>query len=113
MSVANANEEVLAGLSKVDERQMHRVSITEGTEVAGELGYYAQQAVYENQMSSDEYHTLLQIVEAEATGGDIMSKMMVAGVVLNRVRDSHFPDTICEVVWQGRTVSADYGRTYS
>ena len=100
LSVANANEEVLAGLSKVDRTQMHRVSITEGTEVAGELGYYAQQAVSENQMSSDEYHTLLQIVEAEATGGDIMSKMMVAGVVLNRVRDSHFPDTICEVVWQ-------------
>lgn len=100
LNVANANEEVLAGLSKVDRKEIHRVSITEGTEVAKGLGYYAQQAVYENQMSSEEYNTLLQIVEAEATGGDVMSKMMVAGVVLNRVRDSHFPDTICEVVWQ-------------
>lgn len=100
LSVADANEEVLAGLSKVDRKEIHRASITQGTKTAGELGYYAQQTVYENQMSSDEYHTLLQIVEAEATGGDVMSKMMVAGVVLNRVRDSHFPDTICEVVWQ-------------
>ncbi len=33
-------------------------------------------------MSGEEYYTLLQIVEAEATGGDVMSKMMVAGVVL-------------------------------
>lgn len=100
LDVADANEEVLAGLGKVDRRQLNRTSIAEGMKAAEGLGYYAQQTVYENQMSSDEYYTLLQIVEAEATGGDMMSKMMVAGVVLNRVRDPHFPDTISDVVWQ-------------
>lgn len=100
LDVADANEEVLAGLGKVDRRQLYRTSISEGMKAAESLGYYAQQTVYEHQMSSDEYYTLLQIVEAEATGGDMMSKMMVAGVVLNRVRDPHFPDTISDVVWQ-------------
>lgn len=114
VSVADANEEVLAGVSGLDRRAIHRKAIGQGTRIASELGYYAQQAVYENQMSADEYYTLLQIVEAEATGGDLTSKMMVAGVVLNRVRDSHFPDTIYEVVWQKEQFqpTAD-GRIYS
>lgn len=98
--VTDANETVLAGASGLDKRIIHKEAIGQGTQKAAELGYYAQQIVLENQMSSDEYYTLLQIVEAEATGGDIISKMMVAGVVLNRVKDSHFPDTIYEVVWQ-------------
>lgn len=114
LSVADANEEVLAGVSGVDRRRIHRSSIGSGVKKASELGYYAQQAVYENQMSSDEYYTLLQIVEAEATGGDITSKMMVAGVVLNRVRDSHFPDTIYDVVWQDAQFQPTVdGRIYS
>lgn len=100
LRAADANEEVLAGISGVDRRVIHQKTFEQGTLKASELGYYAQQTVYENQMSSDDYYTLLQIVEAEATGGDLISKMIVAGVVINRVRDSHFPDTICEVVWQ-------------
>ena len=40
--------------------------------------------------------------------------MMVAGVVLNRVRDSHFPDTIQEVVWQkDQFQPTSDGRIYS
>lgn len=112
--VTDANEEVLAGASGLDRRVIHKEAIGQGTTKAAELGYYAQQIVLENQMSSDEYYTLLHIVEAEATGGDVISKMMVAGVVLNRVRDSHFPDTIYEVVWQKEQFqpTAD-GRIYS
>lgn len=112
--VTDANEEVLAGVSGLDKRVVRRQAIGQGTQKAAELGYYAQQIVHDNQMSSDEYYTLLQIVEAEATGGDVISKMMVAGVVLNRVRDSHFPDTIYEVVWQADQFqpTAD-GRIYS
>ena len=114
LSAVHANEEVLAGISGVDRRVIHREAFEKGTQKASELGYYAQQTVYENQMSSEEYYTLLQIVEAEATGGDIMSKMIVAGVVLNRVRDSHFPDTIYEVVWQDAQFQPTMdGRIYS
>ncbi len=51
-------------------------------------------------ISEDDYNVLLRIVEAEATGGTITSKKMVANVVLNRVADSHFPDSVAEVVFQ-------------
>lgn len=114
VSVAETQEEVLAGARGLDRRAIHRTMLTQGMQKAKELGYYAQQAVLENQMSSDEYYTLLQIVEAEATGGDVTSKMMVAGVVLNRVRDSHFPDTITDVVWQnGQFQPTADGRIYT
>ena len=54
----------------------------------------------QNQMNTTDYYTLLQIVEAEATGGDMKSKILIADVVLNRVKDSRFPDNIYDVVWQ-------------
>lgn len=44
---------------------------------------------------------IFKIVEAEATGGDVMSKIMVADVIINRVRSSRFPNTITEVIFQG------------
>ncbi len=114
VSAVDSKTEVLAGVTAVDRRVIHQTNIQEGTQKAKELGYYAQQTVYENQMSWDEYYTLLQIVEAEATGGDVMSKMMVAGVVLNRVKDSRFPDTISEVVWQDEQFQpTSDGRIYS
>jgi N-acetylmuramoyl-L-alanine amidase len=114
VSVVNGNENALAGASGVDRRAIRRYSIQSGTQVASQLGYFAQQAVYENQMSSADYQALLQIVEAEATGGDLMSKMMVAGVVLNRVQDEHFPDAICDVVWEDSQFQPTMdGRIYS
>ena len=104
----------LAGACGLDRRAIRKRQIASGTTKAKELGYYAQQTIQENQMSGEEYYTLLQIVEAEATGGDVMSKMMVAGVVLNRVKDSHFPDTIQEVVWQDDQFQpTSDGRIYS
>ncbi|MDD5949210.1 MAG: cell wall hydrolase [Lachnospiraceae bacterium] len=51
-------------------------------------------------LSQEDYNVLLRIVEAEATGGTRKSKKMVANVVLNRVVDSHFPNTVSEVVYQ-------------
>ena len=51
--------------------------------------------------TDEDYNNFLKIVEAEATGGDIMSKIMVADVIINRVRSSRFPNTITEVIFQG------------
>ena len=51
-------------------------------------------------VAKKEYKILTRIVEAEMTGGDIKSKRLVANVILNRVKDSSFPDTIEEVVFQ-------------
>ena len=47
-----------------------------------------------------EYDNLLRIVEAEAGGEDIIGKMLVANVVLNRVEDKQFPNSINEVIFQ-------------
>ena len=47
-----------------------------------------------------EYNVLLRIVEAEAGGEDIIGKMLVANVIMNRVNSSRFPDTVTEVVYQ-------------
>ena len=62
-------------------------------------------------MDGNDYYTLLQIVEAEATGGDIKSKILIANVVLNRVKDSRFPDTIYDVVWQTAGGSPQFSPT--
>ncbi|SES80064.1 cell wall hydrolase [[Clostridium] polysaccharolyticum] len=51
-------------------------------------------------LASGEKDILLRIVEAEATGEDITGKMLVANVVLNRVKSTHFPDSVEGVVFQ-------------
>lgn len=56
------------------------------------------------ELSEDDLNILLRIVEAEAGGEDENGKLLVANVVLNRVKSPLFPDTIREVVYQ-----QDYG----
>lgn len=47
-----------------------------------------------------DYEVLLKIVQAEAGICDEKGKIMVANVILNRVRNSEFPDTITDVVYE-------------
>ncbi|HJB90450.1 MAG TPA: cell wall hydrolase [Candidatus Eisenbergiella merdigallinarum] len=54
--------------------------------------------IYE--ISGEDYETLLKIVEAEAGSEDEEGKLLVANVVLNRVKSDDFPDTVTEVVYQ-------------
>ncbi len=51
-------------------------------------------------ISEEDYINLLRIVEAEASGEDETGKLLVANVILNRVKDDSFPDTITEVIFQ-------------
>lgn len=51
--------------------------------------------------SDEDYNNFIRIVEAETTGGDLMSKILVADVIINRVRSPRFPATITEVIFQG------------
>ncbi len=50
--------------------------------------------------SEEDYNNLLRIVEAEAGGEDEKGKILVANVVLNRVKDEDFPDSITGVIFQ-------------
>ncbi len=47
-----------------------------------------------------DYEVLLRIVQAEAGICDAKGKIMVANVIINRVRNSEFPDTITDVVYE-------------
>ena len=50
-------------------------------------------------MSDEDYDTLLRIVEAEAGSEDIKGRVLVANVIMNRVKSEDFPNTVTEVVW--------------
>lgn len=99
VDITTENEQVLAGISKVRRGALNRIALGKGTSRGSGIGYFAQQAVRKNHMASEDYYSLLQIVEAEATGGDMKSKILVANVVLNRVADERFPDSIYGVIW--------------
>lgn len=52
-------------------------------------------------LSKKDKDVLLRIVEAEATGEDIKGRMLVANVVLNRVKcKTEFPDNVTDVVFE-------------
>ena len=111
VDLETANQEILAGTSRIRKNALYQKYVEECAKNIGSIGYYAQQKVLENQMDGNDYYTLLQIVEAEATGGDIKSKILIANVVLNRVKDARFPDTIYDVVWQTAGGSPQFSPT--
>ncbi|MFU0826469.1 MAG: Hydrolase-2 domain-containing protein [Lachnoclostridium sp.] len=55
---------------------------------------------YVIKLSDSELEILQRIVEAEATGEDLKGKILVANVILNRVKNKNFPDTVQGVVFQ-------------
>lgn len=63
------------------------------------------------QLSEQDYDALLRIVEAEAGGEDEDGKLLVANVVLNRVNNESFPDTVTEVVMQKEQGVAQFSPT--
>lgn len=65
------------------------------------------------EISEEDYQVLLRIVEAEAGGEDTEGKMLVAGVVLNRVASEDFPDSVKEVVFQRSNGTAQFSPVYS
>lgn len=52
------------------------------------------------ELGEADLEALCRIVEAEAGNEDEDGKLLVANVVLNRMEDEHFPDTVTEVVFQ-------------
>lgn len=76
------------------------------------ITYYLLENTVLWDITDEDYTTLLKIVEAEAGGEDYTGKLLVANVVLNRVKDESFPDSITEVVYQtsnGRTQFSPVG----
>ncbi len=63
-------------------------------------------------MSDEDYDTLLRIVEAEAGGEDLKGRILVANVIMNRVKHEEFPDTVSEVVWEYDNGVPQFSPTY-
>lgn len=72
-------------------------NVTSGQRV---VDYAVMEKKYKYQLSETDYEVLLKIVQAEAGNEDEEGKMLVAGVVMNRVNSRRFPDTVSEVVMQ-------------
>ena len=53
-----------------------------------------------------------QIVEAEAGSEDMKGRILVANVIMNRVKHEEFPDTITEVIWEYRDGVPQFSPTY-
>lgn len=49
----------------------------------------------------EQAHCLAQNIYFEARGSTFADRVAVADVVLNRVNDNRYPNTICDVVYQG------------
>lgn len=69
-------------------------------------------------ISAKDYEALTRIVEAEATGEDLIGRILIVNVVMNRVKSSQFPNNIYDVVHQGSNGRAQFspitdGRYYS
>ena len=56
----------------------------------------------EDKFKAEELRCLAMNIYYEARGSNLADKAGVADVVLNRVRDARYPNTICEVVHQGK-----------
>ena len=78
----------------------------ETAEEAAEKAAAETGRIYE--VSEEDYDALLRLVEAEASGEDIKGKLLVANVVLNRVKSVAFPDTIKEVIYQRQNGRAQF-----
>lgn len=52
--------------------------------------------------SHPEAYCLAQNIYYEARGSNLADRAAVADVVMNRVQDSRYPDSVCQVVRQGR-----------
>lgn len=94
-------------LTSAEEAGDAEVAVTQGLGIA-EIAVSGQRVV---DYSVVEYHpayefpeedmeALLRIVEAEAGSEDEEGRLLVANVVLNRVKNDRFPDTVTEVVFQ-------------
>ena len=57
-------------------------------------------AVWGSTQSADPFQCLAQNIYFEARGEGLAGRIAVAIVTLNRVADTKYPNTICEVVWQ-------------
>ena len=95
------NDRVYVPVRFVSEHQGAEVSWNQKacTVIINKAGAAIPDSAVDTSYTSDDLAWLSKIVHAEAQGESMEGKVAVANVVLNRVADERFPDTIYEVVF--------------
>jgi len=104
-----AGDTLAKGLQQKEAARKERLAVTERTreeirQVEEEKKRQAEKEAARQAAvvyySDQDYEVLTRIVEAEAGGCDTKGRILVANVVLNRVKSKEFPNTITDVVYQ-------------
>ena len=98
--IGTSCEDVIVG-QRVQKITSQAVEMNVSESMATTIDNFDSRVVSSAKMMSDEdYQNLLQIVEAEAGTEDIKGRIMVANVIMNRVKYSEFPDNVTDVIWE-------------
>lgn len=98
--IGTSCEDVIVG-QRVQKITSQAVEMNVSESMATTIDNFDSNVVSSAKMMSDEdYQNLLQIVEAEAGTEDIEGRIMVANVIMNRVKYSEFPDNVTDVIWE-------------
>lgn len=96
---------------KIEQQEVAKVVTIEDKPIISEehkITFQKLQPNYVIEVSQGDIDCLMKIVEAEAGCEDRTGKLLVANVVINRVKDEAFPDTVTEVVYQRNSQSAQF-----
>lgn len=72
------------------------------------IAYDTIEPVYCISASKADIENLMKIVQAEAGGEDRTGKLLVANVVINRVRNMRFPNNITDVIFEQKNNVAQF-----
>lgn len=71
-----------------------------GPLTAAKMGISVKQSTSSSKYNSNDRYLLAKVIYAEARGESYTGQVAIGAVVLNRVRDSRFPNTIAGVIYQ-------------
>lgn len=83
--------------AKAEIEKIHRETVMAAQAAAEEERKRASRAI---PLSDEDYQVFLRIVQAEAGICDDKGKILVANVIINRVKSSEFPNNVTDVVYQ-------------
>lgn len=78
----------------------NRVELEHSESLERVISYDTIEPAYCISVTDEDIENLMRIVQAEAGGEDRKGKLLVANVVINRVKNAKFPNSITDVVFQ-------------
>lgn len=115
-TVSDIENEVEEMEEEIDQTVVSEEETAETEPVTEAAAVQPELTVPENSIyviTAEDYDALLRIVEAEASGEDETGRLLVANVVLNRVRSAAFPNTVSEVVYQRKNGKAQFSPVHT